>query len=406
MTIRICLLLSAFLGGVFNMSLLEAGERNFGEDVAFMSRHVETIVLGDDANGPRIMVAPAYQGRVMTSTARGDAGTSFGWINYDLISSGKTLPHMNGYGGEERFWLGPEGGQYAIFFKPGAKFEFEDWQTPALIDTDKYHVERKSENSVSMRHQAEVTNYSGTKFSLRIDREITLLSPEEIAKALGVDLPDVRVVGYQSTNEVTNTGSQDWTKDQGLLSIWLLCMYKHGPQTTVVIPFQKGPEAERGPIVNDTYFGKVPADRLKVGDGVLFFSGDGKYRSKIGLNPRRATPICGSYDAARGVLTVIKYDQPGPDVTDYVNSMWEIQKKPYGGDVVNSYNDGPPEPGAKPMGPFYEVETSSPALKLKKGQTGRHVMRTIHFEGPREKLDPLSRKLLGVSLDEIQAALR
>ena len=25
--------------------------------------------------------------------------------------------------------------------------------------------------------------------------------------------------------------------------------------------------------------------------------------------------------------------------------MWETQKDPYGGDVVNSYNDGPTEPG-------------------------------------------------------------
>ncbi len=41
-------------------------------------------------------------------------------------------------------------------------------------------------------------------------------------------------------------------------------------------------------MVNDAYFGKPPAERLEIGDGVLFFSGDGKFRSKIGLPPRRA----------------------------------------------------------------------------------------------------------------------
>ena len=59
------------------------------------------------------------------------------------------------------------------------------------------------------------------------------------------------------------------------------------------------------------------------------------------------------------MLTLVQYDQP-EGATDYVNSMWEIQKEPFAGDVVNSYNDGPPAPGAKPLGPFYELETSSP----------------------------------------------
>ena len=67
----------------------------------------------------------------MTSTAGGDAGLSFGWINRELIASGKLLPHMNAFGGEDRFWMGPEGGQFSIFFAKGAKFEFADWFTPA-----------------------------------------------------------------------------------------------------------------------------------------------------------------------------------------------------------------------------------------------------------------------------------
>ena len=33
--------------------------------------------------------------------------------------------------------------------------------------------------------------------------------------------------------------------------------------------------------------GKVPADRLILTDGVLFFRGDGLYRSKIGIAPSR-----------------------------------------------------------------------------------------------------------------------
>ena len=96
--------------------------------------------LGTENGGPRVAVVPAYQGRVMTSTAGGAAQPSYGWINYAHIESGQTTPHINVYGGEERFWLGPEGGQFSIFFPPGGKFELADWQTPTVIDTDSFDV--------------------------------------------------------------------------------------------------------------------------------------------------------------------------------------------------------------------------------------------------------------------------
>ena len=98
----------------------------------------------------------------------------------------------------------------------------------------------------------------------------------------------------------------------------------------------------------------------------------------------------------------MSYTQPA-GASDYVNSMWEIQKQPYRGDVVNSYNDGPPAPGAKPLGPFYELETSSPAAALEPGKSLTHVHRTFHFQGERALLDTLARKLLGASLEEIEA---
>ena len=114
-------------------------------------------------------------------------------------------------------------------------------------------------------------------------------------------------------------------------------------------------------------------------------------------------PVCGSYDEAAGVLTIVQYTLPF-GVTDYVNSMWELQEKPFGGDTVNSYNDGPPAPGKKPLGPFYELESSSPALALAPNASASHVHRTFHFQGPEEALAPLAQVALGVSLADIKAA--
>jgi hypothetical protein len=144
---------------------------------------------------------------------------------------------------------------------------------------------------------------------------------------------------------------------------------------------------------------------LKVTDDVIYFSGDGKFRSKIGINPRRSKAIVGSYDAENKVLTIVQFTQP-EGATDYVNSLWKIQDDPYGGDAANSYNDGPPSPGAKPLGPFYELESSSPAAALAPGQSASHVHRTIHLSGPEPALDAIAKKTLGVSLAEIQSALK
>ena len=386
---------------------LSETEKTFGDDVAFLQKYVKSIVLKDNSGEGQIVVVPAYQGRVMTSSATGETGTSFGWINYAHIAAGKVAEQINVYGGEERFWIGPEGGQFSIFFKPGAKFEFADWGTPAFIDTEPFEVTKKNESSVSFRKETTFQNFSKTEFNIRIDRTIEVLSNKAAAKSLGAELTSLKFVGYKTTNSITNTGEKAWTKETGLLSIWMLGMYKPGAKTTVVIPFQTGKAAELGPIVNDTYFGKVPADRLKVDakKGVLYFSGDGAHRSKIGLTPKRSKDICGSYDAARKVLTIVKYTKPAADVTDYVNSMWEHQEKPFAGDAVNSYNDGPAEPGAKPLGPFYELETSSPALALEPNATGKHIQETYHFSGTQEALDRLSQRLLGVSLEEISGAL-
>jgi len=376
----------------------------FGKDVAFLKEHTDVMVLSGPEGEARVAIVPAWQGRVMTSSFDGDRGLSLGWVHYDHIASGKLIPHMNAFGGEDRFWMGPEGGQFAIYFKPGSKFIFADWQTPAVIDSEPYDVVSKSDREVSFRKAAELTNYSGTKFDLRIDRTVRLLDREQAAGKLGTPIdPSVQAVVYESDNQITNTGKEAWKKDTGLLSIWILGMYVPTPKTTVVIPFVPGPEETLGPKANDEYFGKVPADRLTVKDSVLFFRCDGTHRSKIGLSPRRAKPIAGSYDAANRVLTLVQLTKP-EGVTDYVNSMWELQKDPYGGDTVNSYNDGPPAPGEKPMGPFYEIESSSPAAALAPGESIRHVHRTFHLHGSEAALDAVARKALGVGLAEIKSA--
>ena len=377
----------------------------FKDDVAFLEKHTGVVVLSDQDGAALVAVNPDLQGRVMTSTAGGPDGPSFGWINRELLASKANNPHINAFGGEDRFWLGPEGGQFSVFFKPGEPFDLEHWFTPPPINEGAFEVVSRTTDRIAFKKGMRLVNYSGTVFDLEVDRSVRLLGAQDIA-ALGVTVPTgVRTVGFRSDNRITNTGTNPWVKDTGLLSVWILGMFNPSPQTTIVIPFKPGPEAELGPIVNDAYFGKVPAEKLVVGNGVLFFSGDGTCRSKIGIPPRRALPFAGSYDPSAGVLTIVHLTIP-EGASEYVNSMWRIQEDPFAGDVVNSYNDGPASPGAKPLGPFYELESSSPAAALVPGASLGHSQTTMHFQGDGQALDAVARRVLGVGIEEIRNALK
>lgn len=382
-----------------------ASPSSFADDLAFLKRHTTVITLSDRTGQAQVALAPAWQGRVMTSTAGGPNGPSYGWINRELIASGRFAPHINVFGGEDRFWLGPEGGQFSIFFAGGAKFDLEHWFTPAPIDTEPFEVVAQARDSAGFRHRFTLTNYSGAVFDVQADRTVRLLSAAQAWEALGLKaVAGLKVVAFESVNGIANRGRRPWTTDTGLLSIWILGMFNPSSATTIVIPVRPGPEAQLGKPVNADYFGPVPPDRLVVKDATVFFSGDGRYRSKIGIGPRRVLPVMGSYDGVNGVLTLVQFSTP-PAMHGYVNSMWKIQKEPFAGDVVNSYNDGPPQPGAKPLGPFYELESSSPAAALAPGESLEHLHRTLHVTGPRAGLDAVARAVLRVGLDEIANAL-
>jgi hypothetical protein len=369
----------------------------FQSDLAFLNQHTKIVVLASGA--AQVAVAPAYQGRVMTSTTGGSDSPSFGWIGRAAITAGQRQPHMNVFGGEDRVWLGPEGGQYSLYFKKGDPFDLDHWQVPESFDWGAWDIASQSSTSVTFRKRMTLINYAGTSFVIDVERTVKMLGNADVATQLGEAPGDAaQTVAFESSNTVTNAGSHPWTATSGLVSIWILGQLTPSPSTTIAIPYNA---SGAGPVVNDSYFGKVPADRLIVKPPMIYFRGDGQYRSKIGLPPSRALPLAGSFDAAGQVLTLVQYTRPA-DAVNYVNSMWEIQREPFKGDVINSYNDGPPAPGKPPLGPFYELETSSPALSLAPGERYTHVHRTFHIVGPDVEIDRIAKATLKVGLSEIR----
>ncbi|MBO0939135.1 hypothetical protein J2I47_21450 [Fibrella sp. HMF5335] len=365
----------------------------FGYDLAFLLRHDSALaVLSSADSSARVIVSAKYQGKVFTSTANGLNGSSFGWINYKALSE-KPQPHFNAYGGENRLWLGPEGAQFSLFFKPGSRMDFANWQTPAAFDTEPWTVVSKTGESVALEKAMALTNYAGTRLNLRVDRAVNLLNRAVISEGLGTPLPDsVQVVGYQTRNTLTNTGPAAWTRQTGAPCLWVLDMLVPGNHTTILIPYQT---TGTGPVATTDYFGPIPPDRVRYQHGVLTFSADGNSRGKLGLTPQRAKGVAGSYDPDRHTLTITLFDVDKKGT--YLNQAWKLVPDPFNGDAVNAYNDGPLPDGTQ-MGPFYELESVSPAAFLQPGQGLTHSHTVLHLMGNEAQLDGIAQKVLGTSL--------
>jgi hypothetical protein len=369
----------------------------FGYDLKFLQKYHSNLVVLENAEATsKLIILPDYQARVMTSTSAGNKGVSYGWINHDLIASGKLQAHINAFGGEDRFWLGPEGGQFSIFFKKGVNFNLDNWQVPPSLDTEAFDVERVTKNEAFFSKKITLENYSGTQFSIFVQRTIRLLSKTKVDSLLGfVTANEVEFVAYETDNVVRNISNQNWDKNTGLLSVWMLGMLNANENTTIIAPYKQGDESTHGKIVTKDYFGDIPNERLKIGQKAITLKADANFRSKIGLSPQRALPFIGSYDAENNVLTIVQYSMDSTK-TDYVNSKWEIQQQPFAGDVVNAYNDGPVN--GTQLGKFYELESSSSATALAKGESIRHIHRTMHFKANKKQLNNIAEKLLGVGI--------
>lgn len=371
---------------------------SFGYDLEFLQKHDSIVILKSD--NAQVIVSPKYQGKVFTSSADGLDGNSFGWIHYSAFE-GPLDPHMNAYGGENRLWLGPEGGRFSVFFPQNAKMEFTNWKTPAAIDNESWTLKDKSDRKVSLEKNMQLINYAGTTLSISIKRSIEILDRTQINTLLGLTADtSVKAAGYQTENSLSNTGSNAWTTETGMPCIWMLDMFNPSENTTVVIPYT---EVKNNKPATTDYFGEIASDRIKYENTTLFFKADGKSRGKLGIHPAAAKSIAGSYDADKKILTITLFDVD--TAAKYLNQEWNTAKLPFNGDAVNAYNDGPLADG-KQMGPFYEIESVSPAAILKPNESLSHKHSVFHFTGDEKGLDAIAQKTLGVSINQIKNALK
>ncbi len=271
------------IGGTFTISCSgnkktsEAMEMNyekgtFGYDLNYLSEKDSLIVLKSDDEKAQVILSAKYQAKVFTSTASGPEGRSHGFVNYNFFESGVVDEHMNGFGGENRLWLGPEGGQYSIFFEPGKEQVYDNWHTPKGIDIEAWTVREATTKSATFTKKMPLQNYLGNNLLIAAERTVSLVSDSEIATSLGIIVPkNVHAVAYATENRITNQNDYEWTTETGTVCIWMLDMFIPSDSAVTVIPYRTGDENDLGRVVTSDYFGDIPADRLIDENGVLYF---------------------------------------------------------------------------------------------------------------------------------------
>lgn len=379
----------------------EYAKGTFGYDVHYLSeKDPGLIMLKSDDGKAQVIVSAKYQAKVFTSTANGEEGNSLGFVNYKFFDAGIVDEHMNGFGGENRLWLGPEGGHYSIYFKPGIDQVFDNWHTPKAIDIEEWKVNRTTQVETVFTKDMELENYLGNSLNLTVERNISLINEAEVESKLDITLPDeISTVAYSTNNKITNKNDFEWTSKTGTVCIWILDMFNPSDSAITIVPYNEGDEGELGILATTDYFSEIPADRLKAENGTLYLKTDGKFRSKLGMNAKRTKAIAGNYDPISRRLTVVTFDVDPSAV--YLNQEWNPKRDPLIGDVLNAYNDGPLEDGSI-MGPFLELESCSPAAFLKPGESLSHLHNVYHFVGDEAAISSICEKLLGVSIHQVK----
>lgn len=370
-------------------------EGTFGFELQLLDETIDPVVLVSGES--MVALSGEFQGRVLTSSSRGMTGRSYGWFDREKVSDGSALTNISSVGGEDRLWYGPEAGPFSVCFKPGTAQIAENVSRSADLDTVVFKLLDQTPGSATFGNRISMVNYTGFSFEIDIERTIAIKSKLEIETDLGISIEEgVYSVGFESSTSMANAGKEDWKKETGLLSIWVLGCFPPSPEAMVVIPV-------RGRMDSATiYFTEIDERRIKVRDDVVYYRADGDYLNKIGIQPEHTLPVFGSYTPEMDLLTIVKFSFNDEEL--YVNSHWEQWDSPYNGDVINIFNDGATERSPH-FGPFYELESSSAARELKRGETLTHAHATYHFEGEQEKLDRIAKSVFGVGIGEIENAL-
>jgi hypothetical protein len=373
-------------------SVLVEDSPSFLDDAGFLAKHADGQLVISGTGG--YVYTPSLQGRVMIS-AVDLSEPSQGFLNYDEVQAPTEGTAFTNYGGEDRFWIGPEGSEYSFYFDPKSEMDRDLWRVPTDLNNGPFH---STSSANRMERRLTLNNMQGNRFDLRVERSIETPTQTEVEEIVGALPEGARWTSFRSVNTVFNQGDDAWTRETGLPCIWILGMFKPGPNSLAILPFRTDSEdPDHGPAVRTEYFGELDQRRFRIENGFALLRVDSDFVSKVGILRNRARNVMAAFNPDTQVLTVVQFT-PVERKSPYVSERWGTDVDPFYGDVVNSYNHGGPEQ-------FFELESSSKALELKPGKKYTHVSTTCHFRFETEaQLADAVWAALGLDWSKVQAA--
>lgn len=366
-------------------------KRSFASDMKILSKIPGLTVLKDGDR--RLAVSGELQGRIFTSTSRGEKGQSYGWFNRELIRNGNIDHQFNALGGEGRFWFGPEIGNFSIFFDKGKSHTGGNMKISPDLSSLYFRSHQCDNRTLICFAEMEIRNSFGTHFLLDVKRKITLLPEEEYDEQCCHNSEEKMFtsIGFCSETWVTNIGGEAWKKETGLLSIWDIGCMLPSNNTIVILPLNEPIDSLH------SYFTETQKNRVSIKDNIAFYRADANYMNKIGISPKICTGTFGSYNPDLNLLTIVSHTL-NPDGI-YVNNHWK-EEQDFDGDAINVFNGEVSQLKGRNW-PFFEVESLSDTRELGVGETLYHKQSIYHYEGDLATLDQIARNKLQTSLIEI-----
>lgn len=362
---------------------------SFNKDLELLQRFEDLCVLQQGQS--YLAAVPSAHGQIFAISTNGREDINRCYFNRKSIMNGSAPLNIISLGGASRLMFGPQFGPYNVFFKPGLEQSDDNVRTHTEMNKGKFKLTAQSDSSLHCSGDLNIENAQSYTFNIHVERDIILHTASAIQNHLNIDnIKHTKFIGYTVNSRMCNIGTEQWTREKGLLALWDLSCMLPAHDNIAIIPM----ESEEQHYTN--YFTTLDSSRIKLKDNTLFYKADAQYMNKIGLFPEYCKGIYGAYSPSlkQLVLNTYSFDKDGI----YINSENPVPN-PYRGDVINIFN-GEVNPAEDRDWPFYEFESTSASYELRPGEEIAHRHSIFIFVGEPEELNTIARKTLEIDLKE------
>ncbi|RAJ00327.1 hypothetical protein LX64_04029 [Chitinophaga skermanii] len=356
----------------------------------FVGKYTKAIQLKDSTSPAVLTITPAWQGRIISSAVEVN-GDNFGWLNYDLIAGQKSVSQVNLRGGEDRIDIAPD----SFYFAPHDTIDATHWHTPPSFDTEPFQVTYQGRGVVTVEKDMHLLHHNGQTFDINVQRKLTLIARKDIPNYLDQDVPRaIKAVAHESENVFVNTGRIKWDGTTGQPAIRVTGMFPAGEQVWLLVPFneEKMPTSQL-----DQYMKEVDYD---VRSNTILVRLKGANPIAVGIPQAFGKNYIGVYDAESQQLTIVQFTL-SRSKQFFKNNRWPMQSLS-DGFAATVYYAGEKNDTAINSGYYYSIASYSPLSKVNTGGRLLHYHRTFHLVGTDKQLSGITKKLFGVTVQEIK----